>query len=118
MKYADSHEWIHLENGRVGISNHAQEELGEIVYVELPKVGQIVEAGQEIAVLESTKAASDIYAPVSGKIIAVNERVKEEPSLINSSPEEAGWLIQISPTNYSELDSLLDQEAYNQLLLS
>lgn len=118
MKYTDSHEWFNKETGQVGISHHAQDELGEVVYIELPLVGQHVEAGEEVAVLESTKAAADIYAPVSGKIVAVNDKVKETPSLLNTSPEEEGWLFEIEARDLSQLDSLLDSDAYHQLLSS
>lgn len=89
-----SHEWI-SEDGKVGITKEAQKELGEIVYVELPKVGQEIKKGEEIAVLESTKAAVDIYSPASGRITQVNRALEEDPSLINSTPESDGWLYQI-----------------------
>ncbi len=118
MKYTDTHEWIQIKEneGIVGISTHAQHELGEVVYVELPRVGTQLQAGEEAAVIESTKAASDIYSPVSGTVIAVNERVKENPALINSSSEEEGWLFKIFIGNRSELDSLLDHPQYLQLI--
>lgn len=106
MKFAKTHEWID-EKGRVGISKKAQEELGEIVYVELPEVGQVVKTGEEIAVLESTKAAVDIYSPVSGKITSVNEKVKEDPSLLNNAPEGEGFLYEMSLSAPEELDSLI-----------
>ena len=118
MKYTDSHEWIRMEasHGTVGISAHAQKELGEIVYVELPKVGQEVVAGAEIAVLESTKAAADIHAPVSGKVTKVNEKLKADVSAINQSPETAGWLFEIEMHDLLELDTLLGQAAYQKLI--
>lgn len=114
MKYSESHEWVSIENelAIVGISNHAQDELGEIVYVELPNVGDTVEAGKEIAVLESTKAAADIYSPLSGTIIEVNERVKQDPSLLNNAPESEGWIFKVAPSDLSQLDSLLDETQY------
>ena len=114
MLFAESHEWIKITDriGHVGISNHAKNELGEIVYVELPQVGNSVKAGQEVAVLESTKAAADIYSPVSGVITEVNTRVRENPCLINSSPEEEGWLFQIEISQPQELDGLIDQKRY------
>lgn len=117
MKYSESHEWVLIENETavVGISKHAQKELGEVVYVELPKVGDVVEAGKEAAVLESTKAAADIYSPLSGTITEVNELVKENPSLLNSSPENEGWIFKIAPSDLSQLDSLLDQSQYLHL---
>jgi len=118
MKYTDSHEWIRMEESHatVGISAHAQKELGEIVYVELPEVGQEVQAGAEIAVLESTKAAADIYAPVSGKVTKVNESLKEDVSSLNASPESTGWLFELEVHNPAELDELLDQAAYQTLI--
>jgi len=122
MYFADSHEWIKVEGhvGYIGISAHAQRELGEVVYVELPQVGRQVKAGEEVAVLESTKAAVDIYSPVSGTIIAVNTVVKENPLVINHSPEapgtDGGWLFQIEIANPQELDGLLDPERYATLI--
>ncbi len=115
MRFAESHEWIDSK-GRVGISNHAQKELGEVVYIELPKVGQKVNAGQEVCVLESTKAASDVYAPVSGTIIAVNEAIKQDPSQINQGAESTGWLFQIELSKPNELDRLLTREKYLALV--
>jgi len=118
MKFAESHEWINVENdvGVVGITNHAQEQLGEIVYIELPEVGAIVEAGEEIVVLESTKAAADIYSPISGEIIAVNEALTASPELLNEDPEGAGWIYKIKPSAISELDSLLSPLQYLQMI--
>ena len=118
MKYTDSHEWILVQEnvGIVGISKHAQKELGEVVYIQLPMQGQAVKARTEIAVLESTKAAADIYSPVSGVIIAVNQKVQEDPSLLNLHPEEHGWLFKISLSDPSELDHLLNQAEYLQLI--
>lgn len=89
-----SHEWI-SSDGRIGITKEAQKELGEIVYVELPQIGQAVEKGSEIAVLESTKAAVDVYSPASGTVVAVNDELRNDPSLINTAPESDGWLCQI-----------------------
>jgi glycine cleavage system H protein len=111
MKYTESHEWIETD-GRVGISTHAQKELGEIVHVELPEVGRHVEAGEEIAVIESTKAAADIYTPVSGVVTAVNEDAKNNPALINSDPEGKGWLYQMEVSKPLELEDLLAPETY------
>lgn len=110
LKYTESHEWIEVNDqvGTVGITDHAQRELGEIVYVELPKIGQEVNSGEEAAVLESTKAAADIYTPVSGTVVAVNEQLIDHAKLVNSSPEEAGWLFQLRLTNLSELEPLLE----------
>lgn len=118
MKYTDSHEWIQFEGetGVVGISAHAQKELGEIVYIELPLVGQTVQKGDEVVVLESTKAAADIYSPVSGTIIAINENVKRDPNLLNASPEKEGWLFKIAVSNVAECETLLDHHKYLELV--
>ncbi len=117
MKYARSHEWIQMDktHARVGISSRAQKELGEIVYVELPKIGQEVQAGSEIAILESTKAAADIYSPVTGTITKVNDALQQDTTLLNDFPESKGWLFEIEVHNPSEMDQLLDQAAYQTL---
>jgi glycine cleavage system H protein len=118
MFFTDSHEWIQVDGdlGRVGITSHAQKELGDIVYLELPEVGLKVKAGEEVVILESTKAAADIYAPVSGEIVAVNEAIRNSPELLNESPEQAGWLFQIRLSNPRELDGLMSRNAYQQLI--
>lgn len=107
-KYAASHEWL-AQDGKVGITDHAQEQLGDVVYVELPEVGREVTAGEAVAVVESVKTASDIYAPASGKIVAVNEDLSGSPEKVNESPYEGGWLFQIE---VSEEGDLLDAAAY------
>lgn len=114
MKYTESHEWIEIENniGTVGVTNYAQKELGDIVYVELPEVGSQVSVGDEVAVLESTKAAADIYAPVTGTIIEVNEALNDQPEDINISPMEEGWLFKIELQNSEELDQLMSESEY------
>lgn len=118
MKYTETHEWIRIENGKgvVGITPYAASELGEIVYVELPKVGQVVKGSEEICVLESTKAAADIYSPVSGKIIEINELLKADSSLVNSSPVEKGWLFKIELSDLNEVDELMDEAAYKKMM--
>ncbi len=119
MKFTDSHEWIEMETldvGRVGVSTYAQKELGDIVYVELPLVGKNVNAGQEVAVLESTKAAADIYSPVTGIITAVNPELAKHPELVNQSAEDQGWLFKIQLSNPSEMDLLMDLESYQAML--
>ena len=113
MKYTDTHEWY--LDGKVGISKYAQQELGEIVYIELPKVGQKVEAGEEIAVLESTKAAADIYSPVSGTVTAVNSKLKEDVNLLNQFPEKEGYLFEITASHPEEIEELLTAEGYSAL---
>ena len=114
MYFTESHEWLQLKGavGTVGITDYAQRELGEIVYIELPKVGQKVKIGQEIVVIESTKAASDVYAPVSGTIIAVNEELRAAPSAINQGAETSGWLFQLELTKPQELDHLMSKAQY------
>lgn len=118
MKYTESHEWIDLEDniGTVGVTNYAQKELGDIVYVELPEVGSIVNVGDEVAVLESTKAAADIYAPVSGRIIEVNEILNNQPEEINISPMDEGWLFKIEVQNPEELDQLMSEKEYKETI--
>ena len=115
LKYAATHEWARVEEDgsvTIGISDHAQEALGDIVFIELPEEGATVNARDEISVIESVKAASDIYAPVSGEIIAVNEDLAHSPEVVNSDPYGEGWLCRILPSNIAELDDLLDAESY------
>lgn len=119
MRYfTESHEWLEIKNhlGTVGITDYAQNELGEIVYIELPKVGQIIRAGEEVCVLESTKAAADVYAPVSGKVIAVNEELRSNPSAINKTAETHSWLYQLELTYPKELEHLMDEKRYQALI--
>ena len=114
LRYAASHEWARLEADgsiTVGISDHAQEALGDVVYVELPEVGRRLNAGQEAGVVESVKAASDIYAPVAGEVIAVNEALADSPELVNSDPY-GSWFFRLQPSDTSELDKLLDAAGY------
>lgn len=115
LRYASSHEWTRLESDgtvTVGITDHAQDLLGDVVFVECPDVGRQVNAGEECAVVESVKAASDIYAPISGEVIAVNEALTDSPELVNSEPYGAAWFFKIKPSDVSELDKLLDADAY------
>jgi len=115
LKYAASHEWARkLDDDviEVGISDYAQESLGDVVYVELPELGSSVSAGEECCAVESVKAASDIYAPVSGEIVAVNEELDDEPERLNDSPYEGGWMFRIKASEIAELDNLLDADAY------
>ncbi|WP_193073567.1 glycine cleavage system protein GcvH [Pseudomonas sp. FME51] len=119
LRYASSHEWTRQEADgtvTVGITNHAQDALGDVVFVELPEVGRQVQAGEECAVVESVKAASDIYAPVSGEVLANNEALVDAPELLNSDPYGAAWLFKIQPADASELDQLLDAEGYQASL--
>ncbi len=114
LKYAASHEWARLDGDivTVGITDHAQDALGDLVYVELPNVGDAVQAGDEAGVVESVKAASDIYAPVSGEIVEVNETLVDSPEMVNSAPYTDGWLYRIRISDASELDKLLSADEY------
>lgn len=114
LRYRDSHEWIDPQTGTVGITDHAQHELTDVVFVELPKLGGMVNAGDQVAVVESVKAASDIYAPVSGEVIAINDDLTGEPALINTDPFGRGWIFKVRAGNASELDALMDAAAYRQ----
>ena len=114
LRYAASHEWARLEadgSVTVGISDHAQEALGDVVFVELPEIGKQLDAGQEAGVVESVKAASDIYAPIGGEVIAVNEALTDSPELVNSDPY-GSWFFKLKPNDAGELDKLLDAAAY------
>ena len=118
LKFAKSHEWARLEDDgsvSVGISDHAQDALGDVVFVELPEVESSMEAGGEAGVVESVKAASDIYSPVSGTVIEINGELEDSPEIVNESPYEKGWFFRLSPSNVDELDSLLTASQYQQL---
>jgi glycine cleavage system H protein len=120
LKYTKSHEWVRVENDgtvTVGITDHAQHQLGDIVFIELPKLNDQVNAGDEVIVIESVKAAGDVYSPLSGEIIAVNENVETSPELVNSSPYEDAWLFKLQPSDDSE-DNLLNAEQYEELVAS
>ncbi len=115
LKYATSHEWIRQEEGDiyiVGITDHAQEALGDIVFVEPAETGDELEAGDAASVVESVKAASDIYAPVGGEIIEFNEELEDSPEMVNDEPYDGGWLFKIKVSDATELDNLLDADAY------
>jgi len=114
LRYRESHEWLDPQSGAVGITDHAQNELTDVVYVELPKVGATFKAGDQVAVVESVKAASDIYAPVGGEIIAVNEKLPDNPALLNTDPYGDGWLFKLKIGNAAEATALMDAAAYTQ----
>ena len=114
LKYAESHEWVRVEadgSVTIGITDHAQEALGDLVFVELPQVGTDVAAGKEVAVVESVKAAADVYAPISGKVLAVNEAVTDAPESVNQDAY-AAWLFKMAPSNPAEIEALLSADAY------
>lgn len=115
LKYLPSHEWARVEDDgtvTVGISDHAQDSLGDVVYVELPEMGGTVTAGEEAGVVESVKAASDIFSPVSGAVIAINESLEDAPEQVNSSPYDDGWFFRVQPNDLSDLNDALDADAY------
>ncbi len=119
IKYTVDHEWVKLEADDivlVGITNHAQEQLGDVVFVELPEIESTFQQGDDISVIESVKAASELKAPVSGSIVAVNDVLADEPNIVNDDPLEAGWFCRIKLSDTTELDSLLDEDAYNATL--
>ncbi|QFU24184.1 glycine cleavage system protein GcvH [Shewanella eurypsychrophilus] len=119
LKYASSHEWIRKEEDgsyTIGISEHAQELLGDMVFIELPEVGDDVTAGEDCAVAESVKAASDIYAPISGEVLAINEALEDSPELVNSDAFGDGWFFRVMPTDTAEIENLLDAEGYQAVI--
>lgn len=120
LKFMKSHEWLHLDGdaGTVGISDHAQKEITDVVFVEPPKLGRIVKQGEACCVVESVKAAFDIYAPVSGVITAANADVVKDPALVNSGPYDKGWLFKMKATAPAEASKLMDDAAYAQFLRS
>jgi glycine cleavage system H protein len=117
-KFSKDHEWIAVEGdiGTVGITNHAQDQLGELVYVELPEVGATLEMGEEACVVESVKAASEVYAICSGEVTEVNEDLEDAPTTVNESAESGGWLYKVKISDAAELDELMDAAAYQELL--
>ncbi len=117
-KYTREHEWIGVDGdvGTVGITDYAQEQLGDIVFVELPEVGSHVERGKEVAVIESVKAASEVYAPVGGEIVAVNGQIAEEPATVNADPMGGGWFFKVRIADPHELAELMDAAAYKEYL--
>ena len=115
LKYASSHEWARLESDGsvvVGITDHAQDALGDVVCIELPEMGASVDAGSEVAVIESVKAASDIYSPVTGEVVEVNPALEDEPETVNSSPYADGWLFRVMPSDTAGMDDLMDADGY------
>ncbi|MEO0454018.1 MAG: glycine cleavage system protein GcvH [Verrucomicrobiota bacterium] len=116
--YTESHEWVSLEGdiATIGITDHAQNELSDIVFVECPEVGKSVTAKEATAVVESVKAASDIYAPVAGEISAANDELENDPALVNTSPHEQGWIFKLKVTDPAEVESLMDHSAYEKFL--
>jgi glycine cleavage system H protein len=118
VKFTEDHEWIRIEGdtGTIGITDYAQEQLGDVVYVELPEVGRKVEKGKDMAVVESVKAASEVYAPVSGSVTAINDKLTAEPATVNSAAMGDGWFVKVKLSNPSELDKLMDEAAYKKFV--
>ena len=118
LKYTDTHEWIKIEGdiARIGITDHAQSELTDIVFVELPKVGKEIRQGDELCVVESVKSVSEIYAPISGKIANINKQIEESPEIINESPYDEGWLVEIEIVDKSEINALLSADSYKKMI--
>ena len=119
-KYSADHEYIRVEGdiATIGITHHAQEQLGDVVFVEVPEVGRKVKQGEQAAVVESVKAASEVYAPVSGEVVAANADLAADPSLVNSDPQGKAWFMKIKLTNKAELDGLMDKAAYDKFVAS
>ncbi len=118
LRYTKDHEWVRLEGdtATVGISHYAQEQLGDVVYVELPEIGKTVAKGDEAAVVESVKAASEVYAPVSGEVTAINDALEAAPGAVNEEPTGGGWFLKLKVSDPSELDGLMDEAAYKTYL--
>ena len=118
LKYTDSHEWIKVKDdiAIIGITDHAQSELTDIVFAELPVIGKDLKKGDELCVVESVKSVSEIYSPISGKIINVNNKLEDNPEIINEKPYDDGWLVEISITNVKEIENLLDSKEYKKLI--
>jgi glycine cleavage system H protein len=118
LRYTKDHEWARRDGGGVvvGITAHAQEALGDVVYVELPKVGDTMTAGSPFGVVESTKAVSELFAPISGKVTKVNTALSDEPATLNTDPYGAGWIVEVQPSDPAQLDALMDADAYGELL--
>lgn len=117
-RYTKDHEWVELdgETATVGISAHAQEQLGDITFVELPETGKTLSVGESFGVVESVKAASDIYAPIAGEVVEVNGALEDDPELVNREPESGGWLIKMKAADTGAVDALLDENAYTEFL--
>ncbi len=118
VKYTKDHEWVREEGGVyiVGISTHAAEQLGDVVFVELPEIGKSLSKGDDMAVVESVKAASDVYAPISGEVVEINQAIADEPAKVNEDAQGAAWFVKLKAKDASELDTLMDEAAYNEFV--
>jgi glycine cleavage system H protein len=117
-KYTEDHEWVEVDgdSGVIGISEYAQEQLGDVVFVELPEVGKVLDRGDEVAVVESVKAAAEVYAPVGGEVLEVNEDLNGDPSLVNTDPFGDGWFAKLKLSDPDELDELMDEDTYKKFV--
>ena len=117
-KYTEDHEWVEVDGdaGLIGISEYAQEQLGDVVFVELPEVGKVLDRGDEVAVVESVKAAAEVYAPVGGEVLEVNEDLNGDPSLVNTDPFGDGWFAKLKLSDPDELDELMDEDTYKKFV--
>ena len=118
LRYAETHEWVRQEDDgtvTIGITDHAQEQLGDLVFIELPELGRTVDSNEEFAVVESVKAASDVYSPIAGDVISVNEALTESPELVNQDAYGEGWLVRLKPETPAAVDNLMDATAYKEL---
>lgn len=118
LKFTEDHEWVLLEGdiATIGVSNYAQEQLGDVVFVEVPEVGSDLKKGEELAIVESVKAASEVYTPIGGEVIEVNTELEDTPTLVNEEPMGDGWFAKLKVTDPSEIDDLMDEEAYNSFI--
>lgn len=118
LKYTEEHEWVLIEDdvATIGITDFAQDQLGDVVFVELPEVGDELESGKALGVVESVKAVSDVYSPLSGEVVEINEELPDEPELLNTSPYEDGWMIKLKISDPSELDGLMDASDYQNFV--
>ncbi len=118
LKFTKDHEWLKVEDGTatIGITAHAAEQLGDLVFVELPEVGKEIDKGGNAAVVESVKAASDVYAPVAGTVLEVNQEIVDDPSIVNSDPQGNGWFFKVTMASRADADALLDEDAYKKLI--
>lgn len=117
LRYTEAHEWLKIQNNiaMIGITDHAQAELTDIVFVELPEIGKEIKKGEELCVVESVKSVSEIYSPISGKVVDVNKKLDDSPEIVNESPYDDGWLVKLEIKDKSEIDSLLDAESYRKM---
>lgn len=119
LRYSEEHEWVKVENGkvRIGITHFAQSELGDIVFVELPQVGDEIQSNEPFGSVESVKTVSELYAPITGKVVEVNSELEDSPELVNESPYEKAWMIIVEPSDISEVDQLLTPEQYEEMIV-